>query len=368
MPPDTNNPSDPSATPPVPPPPSSAEPQHQEVPVFHNPLAQGYAQNTAQLPPLAPSAGVTPDLQESPVVAPPPHEPISEVLPTPEGTSPLDDELSVIPPPAPITPAPVRLAPTPQSTATSYSMPTSNVAPQPVPTNTAPPMPKSNVPKRGPYRLVMIGLIVLVVLGGIFIGLRLTTQKQVATPTPSTAAKPIRDTAEKQLAAGYERLDTGCYTVQIPTAPRVDINKDCQLSAFYGAQKASSVVISTFRDFDFVAQDASSASPSPSSTETRTGQRFDSQKIMEALITNATTGKSISAREDIKVGNIDAVKVVGAAQAGGNPVYINVFIVLPETDQQFGDKNYIAFTITGAYNDNFSRKSFDHVLESWQWK
>jgi len=283
----------------------------------------------------------------------------------------IDLESPLIPDPAPIAPAPVRLAP--EAGGTIAPLASSNVPPHIAAraaqnvnqvSAAAQSLGKSNVPKKRPFRTIMILVALLVFLGGGgYVGWSLY-RARFAAPSPSQTAtlSSVRDTSVKELAGGYERLETGCYSIQIPTQPRVDINKDCQLSVFYGAQKVSSVVVSTFRDFDFVAQDSEQASASPSA------QRFDSKRVMEALITNATTGKSISARQDIKIGNIDAVKIVGAAQAGGDPVYVNVFIVLPESDQQFAERNFIALTITGAYNDSYSRKTFDHVLDTWTWK
>ncbi len=365
-------------------------------PVFHNPLAQGYVEKTAQLPditatqPASSSSEVANQPSPAPVGVPvPPQLPNTAeqqqstpqpAVATPDSAQPspvisneldaIDLESPLIPDPAPIAPAPVRLAP--ESGGTIAPLASSNVPPHIAAraaqnvsqASAAQSLGKSNVPKKRSLRTIIIVVILLSLLaGGSYVGWNVY-RTRFAAPTPSQTAtlSPIRDTSVKELASGYERLQTGCYSIQIPSQPRIDINKDCQLSVFYGSQKVSSVVVSTFRDFDFVAQDSEQASASPSA------QRFDSKRVMEALITNATTGKSISARQDIKIGNIDAVKIVGAAQAGGDPVYVNVFIVLPESDQQFAERNFIAMTITGAYNDSYSRKTFDHVLDTWTWK
>lgn len=367
-------------------------------PAFHNPLAQGYTEKTAQLPDItttqppdstsgvanpssvaAPdSASVPPQLpmgaeQQQSVVQPtvPASEPPQSAPAAQSELDAIDVDTPLIPDPAPIAPAPVRLAPEAGSTITPLA--SSNVPPHIAArathnsasvSATSQPLGKSNVPRKRPLRAIIMIIVLLALIGGGgYAGWSIYSARFTSpTPTQSAALSSVRDTSVKELASGYERLETGCYSIQIPTQPRVDINKDCQLSVFYGTQKVSSVVVSTFRDFDFVAQDSEQASASPDT------KRFDSKRVMEALITNATTGKSISARQDIKIGNIDAVKIVGAAQAGGDPVYVNVFIVLPESDQQFAERNFIALTITGAYNDSYSRKTFDHVLETWTWK
>ncbi|MCC7543649.1 hypothetical protein IT415_02975 [bacterium] len=378
MQPDTNQSSD-----------TNSQPAGATPPVFHNPLAQGYTDRTAQLPdltsgqslPVQPTTDV--NAAPQPVVSSQqttPTTPLVSIPPSESSATPAalfdvpgaasgpesDIDTPLIPDPTPIQPAPVRLAQDPKTG--SFPLPATNVpphltAPAQGTTNQAASLSRTNVPKQHPIRRLLIILaVVFVLLIGGFVGWRVYQQRAVVQPTPSTAVTPVRDTAVKALASGYERLETACYSLQIPNQPRVDVNKDCQLSVFYGTQKVSSVVVSTFRDFDFVAEDTTQASSSPSA------QRFDSKRVLDALITNATTGKAISARQDIKIGNIDAVKVVGAAQAGGDPVYVNVFIVLPESDQQFAEKNFIAFTITGAYNDSYSRKTFDHVIDTWSWK
>jgi len=206
----------------------------------------------------------------------------------------------------------------------------------------------------------ILGAVVLLLIGAAAL-LGFSRRVSKPSPSPSATIRITRDTKLKALYQGYEKVSTDCYVLQVPSVPRTDVNKDCQLSVFYGPQKTSSVVVSAFREFDFVATEAT---PNQSNQKTQ----FDSKKILEGLITNATSGKAVSSRQDIKVGNLSAVKIVASAQTGGEPGVAYVFIVLPETDQQFREKTFTAFIVTGAYNDDFSRKGFDQAMSSWTWQ
>jgi hypothetical protein len=133
----------------------------------------------------------------------------------------------------------------------------------------------------------------------------------------------------------------------------------------YGEQKISSIFVSPQREFDIVA-----AEDTPNSTQSSpsTAVRFDSQKYLDSLIAKAVSSDLIVTRETIKVAGLDATKVVGRSASSATPAVAYVFIVLPETDQKFAEKTFIAFIITGAYNDDFSRKGFDQAISTWSWK
>ncbi|MEI7818669.1 MAG: hypothetical protein WCI47_00970 [bacterium] len=378
-------------------------------PVFHNPLAAGYEVKVSQLPdlPKAPSlpetqpepeatfqptsaesamrdpalagndqAGLAEGIEpvmtgDAPVIHPAAYAPLPTQIPTPvyqpapshtEAHNPLEEhdpwEAK------PVVPAPFRLAPE-SKLAHIHSQPHppygspvdqshEHTAPQ-----RAPEASKSPPHKLSPRLFLVVGVLIagLLVAAAWTLGVR---NKASRPATPSQSAGTTRDTTESGLIVGNERILTPCYTIQVPKAPRTDINKDCQLSVAYGPDKISNIVVSTINDFNLVEpvnQTGSNQSP-----------RFDSQKVLEALITNTTSGKAVSAREKIKVGNIDAVKITGSAQAGGDALVAYTFIILPSTDQQFAEKQFIAMIVTGAYNDDYSRKAFNGMLETWTWK
>jgi len=191
--------------------------------------------------------------------------------------------------------------------------------------------------------------------------------KPAAQPSPTATQdlSPVRDTTEKPLQPFAEKVATDCYLLQVPTPKEIQVNKDCALSLVYGEQKISSIFVSPQREFDIVAGDdqATTAQTSPS-----TAIRFDSQKYLDSLIAKAVSSDLIVTRETIKVAGLDATKVVGRSASSASPAVAYVFIVLPDTDQKFAEKTFIAFIITGAYNDDYSRKGFDQAISTWSWK
>ncbi len=205
--------------------------------------------------------------------------------------------------------------------------------------------------------LIAVGVTIVVAVIGLIMGRGRTIQP---TPTKTTVSKPSRDTLEKPLLSGAERITNDCYTFQAPKPIEVVNNKDCLVDMKYGEQKLSSIVVSTFREFDLVQSDEATTSPA--------ANRFDSVKITDAFIKNVTEGKTVVSRQTIELAKLSAEKVIvkGGANASSEVVY--VFIALPEADQKFGDRTFIAFAITGAYNDDYSKKSFDQALKTWSWK
>ena len=380
------NPNDPNAPQPIPAPepPASTPPQPSadDVPVFRNPLAQGYEGGTSQLPPIPPTTSeITPP---NPVPAPDPASLPTPLAPTPsplvepqsEPISPVAtaqptvSELSN----SPIKPAPVRLAPVPRSDdmhagglqSTSQAMPfgggtSENIAPAPA---TSSALPAANTAKRKPIGLIVglaVGLVVILLAA--IGGYAYITSRKDAPPTaaPSTSTGSVRDKTEKPTQPFSEKVSTDCYVAQSLTPVDTQQNKDCALSITYGEQKISSITVSPQRDFNLVA-DQSSGQASDGTT------RFDTEKYLDALIANAISKDLIVTREKLTVGGLEATKVVGKQQASSASIVAYVFIVLPEGDRKFNEKTFVAFIITGAYNDDYSRKGFDQALSTWSWK
>lgn len=275
-----------------------------------------------------------------------------------------------------LAPAPVRLAPVPraddahadgamassQAVPFGGAMPASSTGAAMVPSS-----PQTPAKKGSKLKLVLIALAVLLVLGGGTATALFLTMKPQSQPSPSAtqALSPVRDTTEKPLQPFAEKVSTDCYVLQVPTPKEIQVNKDCSLSLVYGEQKISSIFVSPQRDFDIVAGEDQSNS---TQTSPSTAVRFDSQKYLDSLIAKAVSSDLIVTRETIKVAGLDATKVIGRSASSATPAVAYVFIVLPETDQQFEEKTFIAFIITGAYNDDFSRKSFDQAISTWSWK
>lgn len=340
----------------TPTPPASFDP-----PAFHNPLATGYQQH-ANLPPLTPPPPPeTPPMQPSP--APTTQPSIAEV----QAAQPIHPE-------NPITPAPVRLAPEPRANiahgqdheAAATGQPYRGV-PTPIPSAGLPALPPLQAPaaskpvRKG--RLLLFGALGILLVAVLTYSIYWYGQskRQGVTPSASPSTKSTtRNTAEPALIAGAARLSTDCYQIQLPSGYDVRSNKDCLLDAVYGPQKTASITISTFKEFDLVLTDDQNKSQSVG--------RFDSRKVLDALIKNATDGRSVASRETIKVGGLEAEKIVARGESQTAETAAYVFIVLPETDQQFAEKKFIAFIATGVYNDDYSRKGFDQALSTWTWK
>lgn len=380
------NPNDPNAPQPMPAPepPGSTplQPSADDVPVFRNPLAQGYEGGTSQLPPIPPTAPEAtlpnpmpaPDVTNQPAPLAPTPSPLAEpqsepVLPV-ATAQPTVSELSN----SPIKPAPVRLAPVPRSDdmhagglqSTSQAMPfggaPENIAPAPAAPST---LPVANTAKRKPIGLIVglaVGLVVvlLAAIGGYaYIASR---KDSTPTATPSTSAGSVRDKTEKPTQPFSEKVATDCYVAQSLTPVDTQQNKDCALSITYGEQKISSIFVSALGQFDIATEENAGINPQNSSNS------IDTQKYLEALIADIIPKDLVTTREDIKVGGLDAVKVVGKKDAASGVDVAYVFIILPEGDRTFGEKNFVAFIVTGAYNDEYSRKGFDQFLSTWSWK
>lgn len=347
------------STPPVAPPPSVSPP------VFHNPLVDGYTPPMPQ-PESAPAPASTTPAQDFATELPPEPLPVHP----PADPSVLDLQDLEEPHPPVIQAAPVRLAPVPKGNdvhaqglaESAYSQPFSNVpAPHVAEAALMPLVPHKKKSSHTP----LIIMLVLVLVGGLVLGAWYlstklpTAQKGTSTSTPTPASQAKRDTSRKNLPLGYAQVETECYYLQVPENPEIQVNKDCRLAVAYGATKSSTVVVSPYKDFDLVGAD-------PTADQGK-AQKFDSGKILEGLISSTTAGRTVAERQDIKVGNIDTVKVTSTSSSNGE-VVAYAFIVLPDADQSFEEKKFIAFIVTGAYNDEASRTAFDNLLKNWQWK
>lgn len=358
--------------------PQPSAPAPASPPVFHNPLAAGHEAHTEQLPPLpvspqpnaptppAPASQAptySPPSPQMPAPNPPPIQPAQPVR-TPTPVSHLSDSI--------IKPAPVRLAPEPKaddfhadaSAQTAGATPFGAVHTPPVATQAPAPVP---APKKKPPVLLIVGVVVAVVLvAGLGAAFLMPKKKAAVTPSTSTTPTSQRLTAEQPLQPFAQKVSTDCYVFQVPTPNAIQTNKDCLFSIAYGEQKTSTITVSPQREFDIVATDtpSNSSSPSPSSQTVR----FDTEKYLEALIANSVPKELIATREKITVAGLEATKVVGKKEPNGSPIVAYVFIVLPEGDRQFNEKTFVAFIVTGAYNDDYSRKNFDQALTTWSWK
>lgn len=385
------NPTDPNAPqpnpysePPVNPPPSQPP---AEVPVFHNPLAQSYEDGTAQLPaipsnpapeppipPVAPAPILEPVLQypDTPPIAQP-SVPVPQPQPVPPPAPPSPPMVSELAD-SPIKPAPVRLAPVPRNDdmhadglqATSQAAPF-GASPENVPLASAAPsgIPAVSKAPRKPIGLIVgiaIGVVILLVaaIGGYaFIASR---TNQPAVSSSPVAAGSVRDKTEKPTQPFSEKISTDCYIAQSLTPVEIQQNKDCALSITYGEQKISSIFVSALGQFDIATDDDEASQAQNDANASNT------QNYLDALITDIIPKDLVTTREDIKVGNLDATKVVGKKDEASAVDVAYVFIILPEGDKTFGEKTFVAFIVTGAYNDDYSRKGFDQFLSTWSWK
>lgn len=341
-------------------------PTNVSPPVFHNPLVEGYTPPASQ-PVGEPLVQPQPEpvLPSEPVVPAPPPAP--DLAPAPSVMDLQDEDY---PHPPPIQPAPVRLAPVPRGNDVHAQGLADSAQTQPFSTvpaahvAEAAALPLVSTPKkssRKPLTIVISAIALLVLgVGGWYAGTKLASSKKpVSQSTPTPKNTPKRDTDRKNLAVGYARVETPCYTVQLPEQNEVQVNKDCRLAVAYGETKASTVVVSPYKDFDLVGS-------SDQTDDKGQVKQFDSSKILEGLIASTTAGRTVAERQDIKVGNIDTVKVTSTSSSNGE-VVAYAFIVLPESDQSFEEKKFIAFIVTGAYNDEASRAAFDNLLSNWQW-
>ncbi len=348
-------------------------------PVFHNPLAASHDAHTQQLPAVSsptneqmpmqtsPSATETPSIAQ-PVVNRPPTTPVSPPASAALPVSQLPD--------SPIRPAPVRLAPEPRaddahaaSAVASASVTPFGAQPatQSVPTTPQTPPGQAAAPKSHRKKIIGItagiGIVLILAAAGAVV---LTPKKAVKNQTQApTLASSTRDTTERPLQPFAQKVSSDCYIFQVPIPSEVQTNKDCLLSVVYGEQKVSTITVSPQREFDVVAEDNSS-----NSTNTNQNQsvRFNTEKYLEALIANAIPKELILTRETVTVGKLNGTKVVGKKDANGQPVVAYVFVVLPEGDRKFNEKTFVAFVMTGAYNDDYSRKGFDQAIATWSWK
>lgn len=275
---------------------------------------------------------------------------------------------------SPLKPAPVRLAPVPRNDdmhagglqASSQTMPfgaqSENIAPAPAP---GPGVPAVSSAKRKPIGLIVgiaVGVVVLLVaaIGGYAYFASQKAKEPVAS-SPTTAGS-VRDKTEKATQPFSEKISTDCYVAQSLTPVETQQNKDCALSITYGEQKISSIFVSALGQFDVTTGEGTAQDVQNSNTEA------DTKKYLEALITDIIPKDLVTTREDIKVGGLDATKVVGKKDAASGVDVAYVFIILPEGDKTFGEKTFVAFIVTGAYNDDYSRKGFDQFLSTWSWK
>ncbi|MDQ5944035.1 MAG: hypothetical protein QG658_101 [Patescibacteria group bacterium] len=388
------NPTDPHAPQPNPhpEPPSNVPPSQPpaEVPVFRNPLAQGYEEGTAQLPPMAPMPAaepapqppaptpapeptVAPEFPQNPPITSPPASPVESpppAYPVAPPAQPTVSELSN----SPIKPAPVRLAPLPRNDdmhadglqATSQAAPfgatPENVAPAPAIASGTPAVSKAPRKPIGLIVGVAVGVVVLLVaaIGG-YAYFASQKEQPAASSSPTTAGS-VRDKTEKPTQPFSEKISTDCYVAQSLTPVETQQNKDCALSITYGEQKISSIFVSALGQFDIATDENSSTEAQNSASEINT------QKYLDALIADIIPKDLVTTREDIKVGGLDATKVVGKKDEASAVDVAYVFIILPEGDRTFGEKTFVAFIVTGAYNDDYSRKGFDQFLSTWSWK
>jgi hypothetical protein len=274
----------------------------------------------------------------------------------------------------PIKPAPVRLAPVPRSDdvhaaglqASSKNAPFGTVHENTAPTPVIAPKVATSAPKtKSIWMIVAIaGGVVFILLAAIgFYTYQLTRNKSktVATTTPSKA-ESVRDKTEKPIQPFSEKIVTNCYVAQALTPVVVDNNKDCSLSLTYGEQKSSSIFVSALSSFDIVTDNASENSAENSSSE------IDMDKYMENLMSEVIDKDLVTERTSMEVGNLAATKVAGKKDANSNTEVAYTYIALPEEERVFGEKQFIAFIVTGAYNDEYSRKGYDQFLTTWSWK
>lgn len=334
---------------------------HFDPPAFRNPLADHHYDYAHQ-----PTAATL-----SPEVDSASHQALSSEEAT--AAAPVTRLNVELPPEDPVTyssptPAPVRLAPAPRADdrhalahqQAASQTPFSGQAPLESPQ--APVLiPQANIGRQTKWKLPVmiggIGLLVASVMAWQLIGKRSAAQP-TTTPQASVAAS-VRSRDAQALQGGNTKVETPCYVIQVPINPTVNNNAECKLDLAYGEQKISSIIISTYRDIDLV---------SPTGTSAADDQAFDQKKFLEELITNTTTGRTIIKRESILVGNLPAEKViVGEANKSTSQVAYT-YIVLPESDQQFNEKKFIAFIVTGAYGDTASQQGYDNALKWWYWK
>jgi hypothetical protein len=372
-------------------PPQPASPAG-DVPVFHNPLAQGYENGTAQLPPIQPDL-VQPaaPLQTNSVASnQPPASPAHSIVDPP---SDIGMESAATSPPQPVVgvgqaqprvselsdtsikPAPVRLAPVPRSDDmhagglqdSSQSTPfgsvsTTNVAPAPSTNQTSP---QANVAKRKPIGFIVgiaVGVAALLVAGIGGYAFFMSKKSKQPVVSSSVTVGSVRDKTEKPTQPFSEKISTDCYIAQALTPVETQQNKDCALSITYGEQKVSSIFVSALGQFDLT------TGGQTDNNSQNTNNHTDTKKYLEALIVDIIPKDLVTTREDIKVGGLDATKVVGKKDAASSVDVAYVFIILPDGDKTFGDKTFVAFIVTGAYNDDYSRKGFDQFLSTWSWK
>lgn len=377
---DPNNPHPQDPMPSIPQPAVPVNPSAgSEVPVFRNPLAQGYENSTTQLPPMQPAAPMPqpPYQPQDPSPTNPPTVADSgsaQISPQPtansSGQQPMVSELSDLP----MRPAPVRLAPVPRGDDlhagglqnSSQSMPFNTAVASNIPSPVPPANPSINTPKRKPIGLIVgiaVGIVLLLVSGiGGYAYLRLRKSKPSGEVNESIAVKSVRDRVERPVQPFSERISTDCYIAQALTPVETQQNKDCALSITYGEQKISSIFVSALGQFDVTTDSATTNSAQ------NTGGNIDTKKYLEALIVDIIPKDLVTTREDVKVGGLEATKVVGKKDATSGVDVAYAFIILPEGDKAFGEKTFVAFIVTGAYNDDYSRKGFNQFLSTWSWK
>lgn len=394
------NPTDQNSSPPTPPdnqPNPASYPASQpnvagEVPVFRNPLAQGYEDHTSQLPAMSVQPTTLPSPQPAP--APSPINPSSPPEPSPPVASPpVPPNEAAAPPPASqpvepvsaqpkvsqlsasfVQPAPVRLAPVPRSDdihagglqaasqATPFNTLPENTPPRPAAAPMAVPAQKKTK-SIGVIIGVASGVVVLIlgIIGFYAYQTMRNKTNTVQTNAPSKA-ESVRDKTEKPTQPFSEKITTDCYVAQSLTPVETQQNKDCDLSINYGEQKTSSIFVSALSEFDVVTDGGDEQSSQNSSSE------IDTNKYLDALIADIIDKELVTVRETTQVGNLEATKVVGKKDASSTVDVAYTFIILPEGDMIFGEKKFIAFTVTGAYNDDYSRKGYDQFLSTWSWK
>lgn len=193
-------------------------------------------------------------------------------------------------------------------------------------------------------------MLILLILAGIGMSMLGNT-----TPSPSQQSKTpagansgdanSQAAVSSQAPAGYVPLEKLCYTVHVPKDNDAGAENDCVFSARFGEEKLTSMTVSHFVKYN---------------------ENIDSN-VANFKATESKSGSTIVGEENLKVGGIDARKIV--TKGKGAYALTTAHIFVGTNKYKVDGVSVTGFEIIAPSYDLAENKVIiDNIITSWQWK
>ncbi len=196
--------------------------------------------------------------------------------------------------------------------------------------------------------LAVIGGVVLIVIV-VIVTMAISGSKKPATEvTPTATHSPAASSSTSSapaLPSGFVPVENNCYRAAAPTDHKLSNDNACYIHVYYGVDKSAGYMVAEM-----------------------TG---DSNATAVENWKKSNTYPIVS-EESIKVGGLDAKKIVYSIKVGSSIRQgVIVFVATPGKNYKDGSFDIKGFEISAAAYGNDADKTkatFDTVIDTWYWK